>query len=158
MVMAEKKSEEFQGLGLDQHLCFAIYKANHAFNRFYKPVMKKLGVTYPQYITLLALLEKDHQRVSELGERLFLESNTLTPLLKRLEEMGFLVRVRSREDERQVVVSLTKEGCDLSDGVIDVQHCAFSSLGMSVETIGQLVEHLNDVQEMLMDARGKKSG
>ncbi|AEV38967.1 Bacterial regulatory protein, MarR [Pseudovibrio sp. FO-BEG1] len=156
-VMAEKKSEEFQGFGLDQHLCFAIYKANHAFNRFYKPVMKKLGVTYPQYITLLALLEKDHQRVSELGERLFLDSNTLTPLLKRLEEMGYIARTRSKEDERQVIVSLTKEGRGLSDGVIDVQHCAFSNLDVPVETIRQLVGQLNGIQEMLTEAKDKVS-
>ena len=156
--MTEQESEEFQGFGLDQHLCFAVYKANHAFNRFYKPVMKTLGVTYPQYITLLALLEKDHQRVSELGERLFLETNTLTPLLKRLEEMGYVARTRSREDERQVIVSLTAEGRDLSDGVIDVQHCAFANLNVPVETIQQLIGQLDDIQRMLTGAKEKVSG
>lgn len=155
--MAEKKIEEFQGFELDQHLCFAIYKANHAFNRFYKPVMKKLGITYPQYITLLALFEKDDQRVSELGERLFLESNTLTPLLKRLEEMGFISRTRSKEDERQVIVSLTDEGRGLTDGVIDVQHCAFASLDASLETVSELVDQLNDIQRTLTAAKAKLS-
>ncbi len=155
--MAEKKTEDFQGFELDQHLCFAIYKANHAFNRFYKPVMKKLGITYPQYITLLALFEKDHQRVSELGERLFLESNTLTPLLKRLEEMGFIARARSKEDERQVIVSLTDAGRGLSDGVIDIQHCAFGNLDASLEKVSELVDQLNDIQRTLTAAKEKVS-
>ncbi|MDD7910171.1 MarR family transcriptional regulator [Pseudovibrio exalbescens] len=146
------ESEEFQRLALDSHLCFAIYKANHAFNRFYKPLMKELGITYPQYITLLALLEKDGQRVSDLGETLFLESNTLTPLLKRLEEMGLVKRKRSAKDERQVIISLTAQGRALGQGICEVQRCAVDGLEMSMDDVQHLVRELNRVQEMLVKA------
>ncbi len=151
--MDEVKSDEFQGLGLDHHLCFAIYKANHAFNRFYKPVLKDLGVTYPQYLTLLALYEKDRRCVSELGERLFLESNTLTPLLKRLEEMGLVSRQRSKEDERQVIVSLTEQGRALNSDVVEMQHCTMAQFKEAGETFQQLVQQLKAVQEKLSIAK-----
>ncbi len=145
----DEKAGPFQGIGLDSHLCFAIYKANHAFNRFYKPLMKELGLTYPQYITVLALLEKDDQRVSELGEILFLESNTLTPLLKRLEEMGMVRRKRSVDDERQVIVSLTDKGRSLAQGICEVQRCAVDHLDMSVADLERLAKDLVAVQKML---------
>ncbi|SDR34065.1 MarR family winged helix-turn-helix transcriptional regulator [Pseudovibrio sp. Tun.PSC04-5.I4] len=155
--MSEDKTQEFQGFGLDQHLCFAIYKANHAFNRFYKSLMKEIGITYPQYITLLALLENDGQRVSQLGETLFLESNTLTPLLKRLEDMKFVVRVRSKEDERQVIVSLTDAGRGIADGICTIQQCAVEHLKMPVEDISDLTAKLNEVQSILNAAKAEKS-
>ena len=95
---------------LSDYLCFAIYSANLAFGKAYKPILDELGLTYTQYITVIALWEEDHQNVSGLGEKLFLESNTLTPILKKLEAMGYLERQRDPEDERQVRVSLTKTG------------------------------------------------
>jgi MarR family transcriptional regulator, organic hydroperoxide resistance regulator len=95
---------------LGDFLCFAVYSANLAFGRAYKPLLDQLGLTYPQYITLVALWEEDDQTVGSLGEKLFLESNTLTPLLKKLEAMGYVRRQRSAADERQVVVSLTDAG------------------------------------------------
>lgn len=95
---------------LSDFLCFAIYSANLAFGRAYKPILEQLGLTYPQYITIVALWEDDHQTVSALGERLFLASNTLTPILKKLEVMGYLRRQRDLADERQVLVSLTDAG------------------------------------------------
>jgi MarR family transcriptional regulator, organic hydroperoxide resistance regulator len=95
---------------LSDYLCFAIYSANLAFGKAYKPILDELGLTYTQYITTIALWEQDHQTVSGLGEKLFLESNTLTPILKKLEAMGYLERQRDPEDERQVRVSLTKSG------------------------------------------------
>ena len=91
-------------------LCFAIYSTNLAYGRAYKPVLEELGLTYPQYIVIVALSEDDHQTVSGLGEKLFLESNTLTPILKKLEAMGYVRRQRGAEDERQVFVSLTDAG------------------------------------------------
>jgi DNA-binding MarR family transcriptional regulator len=90
--------------------CFAIYSANLAYGRAYKPILDKLGLTYTQYIAIVALWEQDNQTVSSLGEKLFLESNTLTPILKKLEGMGYLRRQRDTTDERQVVVSLTTAG------------------------------------------------
>jgi DNA-binding MarR family transcriptional regulator len=95
---------------LADFLCFAIYSANLAFGRAYKPILEELGLTYTQYITIIALWEQDNQTVSGLGEKLFLESNTLTPILKKLEAMGYLSRQRHAEDERRVLVSLTDAG------------------------------------------------
>lgn len=95
---------------LQDFLCFAIYSANLAYGRAYKPILEELGLTYTQYIAIVALWEQDNQTVSSLGEKLFLESNTLTPILKNLEAMGYLRRRRDPEDERQVLISLTDAG------------------------------------------------
>jgi DNA-binding MarR family transcriptional regulator len=95
---------------LEDFLCFAIYSANLAYGRAYKPILDELGLTYTQYIAIVALWEEDNQTVGSLGEKLFLESNTLTPILKNLEAMGYVRRQRDPKDERQVVVSLTDAG------------------------------------------------
>ncbi|VVD75353.1 MarR family winged helix-turn-helix transcriptional regulator [Pandoraea anhela] len=95
---------------LSDFLCFAVYSANLAFGRAYKPILEALGITYTQWIAIVALWENDHLSVKQLGEKLFLESNTLTPILKKLEELGYLRRQRDPADERQVIVSLTDEG------------------------------------------------
>lgn len=95
---------------LSDFLCFAVYSANLAFGKAYRPILDDLGLTYTQYITLICLAERDGQTVRELGQSLFLESNTLTPILKKMEEMGYLRRERDTADERQVVVSLTASG------------------------------------------------
>jgi DNA-binding MarR family transcriptional regulator len=95
---------------LADFLCFAIYSANLAYGRAYKPILDELGVTYTQWIIIVALWEQDAQTVSELGEKLFLESNTLTPILKKLEALGFLERRRAEADERQVIITLTAAG------------------------------------------------
>jgi DNA-binding MarR family transcriptional regulator len=91
-------------------MCFSIYSANLAFGRAYKPLLDELGITYTQWIAIVALWEEDHLTVKGLGEKLFLESNTLTPILKKLEELGYVRRQRDARDERQVVVSLTEKG------------------------------------------------
>lgn len=95
---------------LGDFLCFAVYSANLAFGRAYRPFLDKLGLTYTQYVTLVALAEEDDQSVGELGEKLFLESNTLTPILKKLEGLGFVERRRNTDDERQVRITLTPAG------------------------------------------------
>ena len=100
-------SDSVRDLRLDQQLCFAVYSAAHAFTRFYKPLLAELGLTYPQYLVLLVLWEADGLSVSAIGDRLLLDSGTLTPLLKRMEGQGLLARARSRQDERQVLVHLT---------------------------------------------------
>jgi len=100
---------------LGDFLCFAVYSANLAFGRAYKPLLDELGLTYTQYIAIVALWEQDNQTVSGLGEKLFLESNTLTPILKKLEQMGYLRRQRAAADERQVLISLTDAGRALRD-------------------------------------------
>lgn len=95
---------------LPNFLCFAVYSANLAFGRVYKPILDELGLTYTQYIALVALGDEDDQTVGSLGERLFLESNTLTPILKKLETMGVIGRQRDPADERQVRIKLTAAG------------------------------------------------
>ncbi|AJW95515.1 MULTISPECIES: MarR family winged helix-turn-helix transcriptional regulator [Burkholderia] len=105
---------------LADFLCFAVYSANLAFGKAYKPVLDELGLTYTQYITLVAASEQDEQTVSQLGEKLFLESNTLTPILKKLEAMGYLQRQRAAHDERQVLVSLTRKGWRLREDLASV--------------------------------------
>jgi len=98
---------------LSNFLCFAVYSANLAFGRAYKPILDKLNLTYTQYIAMVALSEMDNQTVGTLGEKLFLESNTLTPMLKKLESLGYIQRKRDPADERQVRLSLTAAGRDL---------------------------------------------
>ncbi|NVN09915.1 MULTISPECIES: MarR family winged helix-turn-helix transcriptional regulator [Nguyenibacter] len=95
---------------LADFMCFAVYSTNLAYGRAYRPILEELGVTYTQWIAIVALWEEDHQTVSGLGEKLFLESNTLTPILKKLETLGYLRRGRDPRDERQVIVSLTESG------------------------------------------------
>ena len=97
-------------LQLDQQLCFALYSANLAMHKVYRQLLSRLEITYPQYLVMLVLWNQDDVTVSEIGEQLFLDSATLTPLLKRLESAGLLKRERSRQDERQVVVTLTEQG------------------------------------------------
>lgn len=100
---------------LADFLCFAVYSANLAFGRAYKPILDQLGITYTQWIALVALWEQDQITVKQLGEKLFLESNTLTPMLKKLEELGFVRRQRDANDERQVIVTLTDAGRQLRE-------------------------------------------
>ena len=97
-------------LALDDHLCFSHYAASMAVNRIYKPLLDRLGLTYPQYLVLTALLEGDGQTVSEIAARLWLEPSTVTPLLKRLEAAKLVTRNRNPKDERQVNVNLTAKG------------------------------------------------
>ena len=113
--MARKSLAADQPLRLDNQICFAVYSAAHAFNRVYKPLLDRLGLTYPQYLVMLVLWERDGVPVKEIGERLFLDSGTLTPLLKRLELAGLIKRTRSTEDERQVLIGLTPQGQALKD-------------------------------------------
>ena len=107
--MARKHAADVPLL-LGNQLCFAVYSTAHAFNRVYKPLLDRLGLTYPQYLVMLVLWERDGVPVKDIGERLFLDSGTLTPLLKRLEAAGLIKRTRSTEDERQVLIALTSQG------------------------------------------------
>ncbi|WP_191831641.1 MarR family winged helix-turn-helix transcriptional regulator [Pseudomonas fluorescens] len=123
-------------LKLSEFLCFAVYSSNLAFGKAYKPKLERLGLTYTQYITLVALWEQDDQTVGSLGEKLFLESNTLTPILKKLEVMGYVQRQRDPEDERQVRIRLTASGRQLRDEGSDVD--LFEATGLTVEEFTQV--------------------
>lgn len=104
------KSNDRPDARLADFLCFAVYSTNLAFGKVYRPLLDELGLTYTQYVTIVALWEEDNQTVSSLGEKLFLESNTLTPILKKLEAMGHVERTRDPTDERQVRLRLTRSG------------------------------------------------
>jgi MarR family transcriptional regulator, organic hydroperoxide resistance regulator len=132
---------------LPNFLCFAIYSANLAFGRVYKPVLDGLGLTYTQYISLVALGDEDDQTVGALGEKLFLESNTLTPILKKLEQMQLIRRQRDPADERQVRVSLTQAGRQLIEKIeteIGPSLIAATGLGDDFATVRKAVAGLRD--------------
>jgi MarR family transcriptional regulator, organic hydroperoxide resistance regulator len=117
---------------LDQQLCFALYRASRAMTRVYTPLLEDAGLTYPQYLTMLALWQDPHRprSVGELGERLHLDSGTLTPLLKRLASMGYVTRSRDADDERRVLVALTSNGLALRGRLAAVPGSILSCLGM----------------------------
>ncbi len=108
-----KANQSSADLDLSNFLCFAVYSANSAIGRAYKPILDRLGLTYPQYLAMVTLWKKDGQTVGEIGEQLLLETGTLTPLLKRLETAGLVKRTRDTQDERVVRISLTEEGRSL---------------------------------------------
>jgi DNA-binding MarR family transcriptional regulator len=137
-------------LKLDNFLCFAVYTAGHAFNRLYKPLLDRLGLTYPQYLAMVALWDRDDQTVGELGDKLFLESNTLTPLLKRLEGMGLVARVRDKADERQVRLHLTQAGRALRAKAETVPGCVLDATRMSVAEASELTAAVAKLRETLL--------
>jgi DNA-binding MarR family transcriptional regulator len=134
---------------LSSQLCFAAYAATHAFTRFYKPLLEPLGLTYPQYLVLLVLWEKDNVTVKEIGQRLFLDSGTLTPLLKRLEASGIVRRARDPRDERQVRISLTPKGQALQKPVAALWRDVVCGTGLSPEDFVALKEQLNLLRRTL---------
>jgi len=129
---------------LPKFLCFAIYSANLAFGRAYKPLLDALGLTYTQYIALVALADEDGQTVGALGEKLFLESNTLTPILKKMEQMGYVERRRDPADERQVRLSLTSEGRKLVETNPGESLSDAIGLGDDFATVQESVARLRD--------------
>lgn len=131
-------------------ICFTIYSAGHAFNRAYHPMLKELGLTYPQYIALTALWEKDGIKVGELGARLRLESSTLTPLLKRLEKLGHVQRKRGQSDERQVFIFLTKSGRELKKAAPEITRCIVEATGVELEKLDELVKSISDLRDNLL--------
>jgi DNA-binding MarR family transcriptional regulator len=138
-----------QALLLDNQLCFALYSTSLAMTKLYKPLLDELGLTYPQYLVMLALWERDDVAVSELGNRLFLDSGTLTPLLKRLESAGFIERARATDDERRVLVTLTGAGRKLKARAQKVPACMLSASQCSVAEVTQLTRHIKDLRERL---------
>lgn len=137
---------------LPDMICFALYSANHAMQRVYAPLLSEMGLTYPQYLVLLTLWQNDGQTVGALGRALQLESNTLTPLLKRMEAQGLLMRSRDAKDERQVRVKLTDTGRALRDKAGEVMRCIFESCGMEAEQLFALRDAINGLRDRLQQA------
>jgi MarR family transcriptional regulator, organic hydroperoxide resistance regulator len=146
--MAQKIDPD-QALLLDNQLCFALYSTSLAMTKLYKPLLDELGLTYPQYLVMLVLWERDGLIVSELGERLFLDSGTLTPLLKRLESAGLIARIRAVQDERRVHITLTAAGRRLKAKAQKVPGCVLSASQCSIPELVQLTTQIRNLRERL---------
>jgi len=138
-----------QALLLDNQLCFALYSASLAMTKLYKPLLDELGLTYPQYLAMLVLWEGDGLTVSELGERLSLDSGTLTPLLKRLEAAGLITRIRDVEDERRVHVTLTAAGRKLKVRAQKIPGCILSASQCSMSELVRLTRDIQGLRQRL---------
>jgi len=149
--MTKKQDQETSRL--DSMLCFTVYSTAHAFNRAYKPLLDALDLTYPQYLAMFALWEENDITVKEMGERLHLDSGTLTPLLKRLEAMGFVRRARDTVDERNVRISLAPAGAALRQKEQTVRQGIFGACAMSVEDLQALNTQLVKVRDKLNEGR-----
>ncbi len=136
-------------LCLENQLCFSLYAAAHAIKKAYRPLLEGIGLTYPQYLILIVLWQTDKLNVSEIGRRLTLDSGTLTPVLKRLEVVGFVKRTRRQHDEREVEVALTSEGRGLRDKALSVRCEIVRQLHMSNEAIASLRTDLNSLVQTL---------
>ena len=144
-----KKQAADGPLLLGNQLCFAIYSTAHAFNRVYKPLLDRLGLTYPQYLVMLVLWERDGVPVKDIGERLFLDSGTLTPLLKRLEAAQFIKRTRSTADERVVLIALTPQGQALREKARTVPQSIFAASACSVAELSAMKNDLIALRDRL---------
>ena len=144
---------------LEKKPCYAIYSAGLAIQRTYKPLLDELGITYPQFLLLNVLWEEDHLTVGEIGERLAIESSTLTPLLKRMQSAGFVERTRNPDDERQVFIELTERGRSLEPQAACLGPAVFGDLaGMPVERLFRLTEEVKALRDALnakLAARGR---
>lgn len=141
--------ESDQALQLENQLCFALHSTSLAMTKVYRPLLEPLGLTYPQYLVLLVLWQEDNVPVSDLGTKLFLDSGTLTPLLKRLEAAGLVTRTRDPEDERRVLVALTTEGRKLKAKARKIPSCVVSAAGCSVRELTELAHTLKVLREQL---------
>jgi len=128
-------STAFPNPNVDHFVCFSVYALNHTFGRLYAPLLDRLGLTYAQYLAMVVLWEKDERTVGEIGARLALESNTLTPLLKRLEAAGLVTRQRSTRDERQVLIVLTPKGQSLAADAATIPACIADACGMDMREL-----------------------
>ncbi|WP_022722030.1 MarR family winged helix-turn-helix transcriptional regulator [Rhodopseudomonas sp. B29] len=137
---------------LENQLCFALYSTLLGVNKVYRGLLREFDLTYPQYLVMLVLWEKDRVNVSEICDQLYLETTTLTPLLKRLEARGLISRRRSAEDERQVIVGLTDEGRALRQQLKHVPDCLGAAMGGSLDEIVELRNKLTKVRANLFQA------
>jgi MarR family transcriptional regulator, organic hydroperoxide resistance regulator len=139
-------------LALDKQFCFALYSASHAMTKTYKPLLDQLGLTYPQYLVMLVLWEQDAILVKEIGARLFLDSGTLTPLLKRLEANGLVSRNRDPHDERQVRIVLSEQGRALRKRAQEIPEQILCASGQQLAELGKMRSDLSRVRDDLFKA------
>jgi DNA-binding MarR family transcriptional regulator len=150
--MPSKTISADQALRLDNQVCFALYSASHAMSKAYKPHLDALGLTYPQYVAMLVLWERDGLTVSEIGERLYLDSGTLTPLLKRLEGAGYISRLRDAADERRVLIQLTATGRKLKSKAQDIPACMLETMQCSINELSALTRQVQQLRDRLQVA------
>lgn len=143
------ESESSQSVEINDLVCFAIYSASTAMNRTYKPYLSKLGLTYPQYITLSALWHEDGVTVGHLCKTLMIETNTLTPILQRLEKQELVTRERGQDDERQVIVRLTTDGWDIKRNQPDIISCVAADTDFDRHTLNNLVASITELRDNL---------
>lgn len=148
--MSTAPQDEKDFPSLNEFLCFTIYSTGHAFNQIYRPLLEAIGLTYPQYLLMVALWEKDDQIVKDLGSALFLDSSTLTPLIKRLEAAGYVSRKRDPQDERQVRISLTEAGRALKARTQHLPDCIGEAIGMEAEDIMHIQAAVADIRRRLL--------
>ncbi|WP_054005888.1 MarR family winged helix-turn-helix transcriptional regulator [Cypionkella psychrotolerans] len=141
--------EKAAALPVAEMICFSLYSATHAMQHAYKPLLEALGLTYPQYLVLVALWAEDGQTVGQLGAALQLESNTLTPLLKRMQVQGLVLRARDARDERQVRVSLTEAGRGMQARAAAIPGCILEKSGMTLAALTALRDQVNSLRDQL---------
>ena len=151
--MAKPTLTPDQALLLDNQLCFALYSTSLAMTKLYKPLLEALGLTYPQYLVMLVLWEHDGLTVSALGERLFLDSGTLTPLLKRMEAAGWLSRQRDAQDERRVTIRLTSAGRNLQAQAASIPGCILDASQCALPELISLTQQVQALRERLTRPR-----
>ncbi|QMV44302.1 MarR family winged helix-turn-helix transcriptional regulator [Cohnella cholangitidis] len=132
-------------LKLDNQLCFAVYACAREITKLYHPLLRELGLTYTQYITMLALWEEDRVTVKQLGQRLYLDSGTLTPLLKRLEQLGLLTRSRDKQDERSVIIALSEQGIRLQERALEIPEKLLCQVGVTPEEVAALKDQITGI-------------
>ncbi|MEW9052818.1 MAG: MarR family transcriptional regulator [Neobacillus sp.] len=147
-------------LRLENQLCFAIYACSREITRLYRPILEELELTYPQFLTLTVLWEHQRLTVKEIGERLYLDSGTLTPMLKRMETLDMVKRVRSSEDERKVYIELTEKGTKLRDQALELPDKCIPHFGLSrndykelLFQMNQMIEHLQQVTRPINEVK-----
>ena len=153
--MPSKSAHKPAWLALDHQLCFALYSASLAMTKLYKPLLEPLGLTYPQYLVMLVLWEGDGLAVSQLGERLALDSGTLTPLLKRLQAAGLVQRLRDAADERRVLLQLTAAGRALKARALAVPPQVAQAAGCELAEVAALTARLRALRQQVNTAAAR---
>ncbi len=150
---------EYEQLKLENQLCFPVYAASRLIIREYQPYLDKLGITYPQYLVLMVLWEEDKLPVNEITRKLILNTNTVTPLLKRMETQGLITRVRSAKDERKVIIELSAKGSDMREAAAIIPEKLSAGLlngPVSVDELINLKNQLNSIIELLSKQTGAR--
>jgi DNA-binding MarR family transcriptional regulator len=152
MTTDSKTPDNCDHLLLNNQVCFALHSTSLMMTKVYKPLLQALGLTYPQYLAMMVLWERDGLTVGEISARLLTDPGSLTPLLKRLEVEGLLSRTRSREDERVVIVELTEQGRALREKARDIPQCILGASGQTVAQLQTLQKNLQELRKHLQDS------